>query len=79
MMCVRKVSSSCCIPLSGANRLSRKKEKKKKEKNLLLSENQPHMAEVFLISNLCFLVKWVVNQKHNQHIINKRHHEQYQL
>jgi hypothetical protein len=30
MMCVRKVSSSCCIPLSGANRLSRKKRKRKK-------------------------------------------------
>jgi hypothetical protein len=32
MMCVRKVSSSCCIPLSGANRLSRKKRKKEKKK-----------------------------------------------
>ena len=31
-MCVRKVSSSCCIPLSGANRLAEKKEKKKKKK-----------------------------------------------
>jgi hypothetical protein len=27
---VSEVSSSCCIPLSGANRLHRKKEKKKK-------------------------------------------------
>jgi len=29
---VSEVSSSCCIPLSGANRLSRKKRKKEKEK-----------------------------------------------
>jgi hypothetical protein len=31
---VSEVSSSCCIPLSGANRLSRKKEKKKKKKKI---------------------------------------------
>jgi hypothetical protein len=29
---VSEVSSSCCIPFSGANRVSRKKEKKKKRK-----------------------------------------------
>jgi hypothetical protein len=43
---VSEVSSSCCIPLSGANRLGRKKEKEKeKEKenflgNLLLSREK---------------------------------------
>ena len=30
--CVSEISSSCCIPLSGANRLSRKKRNKEKEK-----------------------------------------------
>jgi hypothetical protein len=28
---VSEISSSCCIPLSGANRLSRKKRKKRKK------------------------------------------------
>jgi len=67
---VSEVSSSCCIPLSGANRLSRKKEKKKKrkkKKNLLLSKNRPHMAEVFLKKNiLMFSWAWAcVDQNHN--------------
>jgi hypothetical protein len=47
---VSEVSSSCCIPLSGANRLSRKKEKKKKRKFL---EN-PLCCEK---NTRCFLAK----------------------
>jgi hypothetical protein len=65
MMCVRKVSSRCCIPLSGANKLSRKKEK---EKISELSKNQPNMAEVFSHNKLMFSREvGCVNQNHNQH------------
>jgi hypothetical protein len=33
---VSEVYSSCCIPLSGATRLGRKKEKKKKKKKIIM-------------------------------------------
>jgi len=73
MMCVRKVSSSCCIPLSGANRLSRKKRKRKK-----ILEGKPAAYGVGVLKKkISVFTWWVVSTgDHNQTV---RHHERQEL